>query len=126
MNLATPYLPAHPLDDARLDGARRRAIETGAGPEAAAWNAVSACIVALTVIVLRHVNPGATAPQALSYIRHSTLRDLLDEASILEPDLTTRVMRDALSQLAGKAVPDAVRRGRSGTGPGPHAVCPRV
>ncbi len=125
MNLARPLDGAR-LDGARLDGARRRAVGTGAGPEEAAWNAASARILALAAIVLRHVNPGATAPQVLSYVRHSTLRDLLDEASILEPDLTARVMRDALSELAGEAVPDAARRDRSGTGPGPHAVCPRV
>ncbi len=110
MNLARPQFPAHPLDIAR-----RRTVDTGASTEAA-WNAVSARIVALAVIVLQHVNPSATEHHVLSYVRHSTLRDLLDEASILEPDLTARLMRDPLSDWVVGAFLDAVRRDRGRRG----------
>ena len=81
----------------------RQVAATDASPEAA-WNDVSARMIALAVLVLRHVNPHATARHLLSYVRHSTLRDLLDEATILDPELTARIMRDVRYDTVANAV----------------------
>ncbi len=58
MNLDRLLLPAQPSDKA-------------------AWDVAHTHILALAVIVLRRVNPRATDRHVLSYLRHSTLRDVI-------------------------------------------------
>ncbi len=81
MNLDRPLLPVHPSNKA-------------------AWDVAYAHIITLAVIVLRRVNPRATDRLVLSYLRHSTLRDMIDEASILEPAMTTLIVHGLLRNVA--------------------------
>jgi len=106
MDLDRPLLPPHPLD-----AAGRRLAAPGDSPEAA-WNAASARALALATLVLQHVNPRATERHLLSYLRHSTLRDLLDEATILDPELAARIMRGLPRGLTSNAVGDIRREDR--------------
>lgn len=106
MNLDRPLLPPRPLD-----AAGRRIAARGDSP-AATWNAASARMIALAILVLQHVNPRATERHLLSYLRHSTLRDLLDEATILDPEMTARIMCDLPRVPPSDAVGDIRREDR--------------
>ncbi len=75
----------------------------------AARATASAHVIALAVLVLRRVNPHATVRHLLSYVRHSTLRDIVEEAAILEPEMTARIMRAMLRDLPDDVVRATVR-----------------
>jgi len=106
MDLDRPLLPPHPLD-----AVGRRIAALGDGSEAS-WNAASTRMIALAILVLQHMNPRATERQVLSYVRHSTLRELLDEAIILDPELAARIMRDPWRGLTSDATWGARREDR--------------
>ncbi len=48
---------------------------------------------------------------SFSYVRHSTFGDLLDEATILDPELTARIMHDVRHDMTASATGNLLRFG---------------